>query len=397
MSEVSCDVLIVGASLAGGSAAKRIVDAGFHAVVLERKKLPRHKICSGILSPRGYRFLRENFGEPPDEAFHEPKWVTGVNFLFPNGLQLPMPFIPGPTPHIYRKFADHHVVKACGAEIHEQTEFESVESLPDGVVVRAKRHGEPVSYRAKYLVAADGPRSAVVTKLYPSFRDSIWWFVVGQKYYKAELNLDPQWFHFTIHPRLGYYNWTHPEQGCHIIGHTCEHGDAWPEGHARVVEYFERHHGLRIREEVFKEGCLENFGMSLSNHFDIGRDRALVTGQAAGFLNMMAEGMSCAMHSGAIAGESIVEAVARNRDANALYDDLIQSERRRTVDQWNPLKILFSNPHEADLKGAILKFPMAERLYMVEQMLAFVGQFRGYQWMAPILASSLKRLVTGSY
>ena len=38
-----------------------------------------------------------------------PKWVTGVNFLFPNGLQLPMPFIPGPTPHIYRKFADHHV------------------------------------------------------------------------------------------------------------------------------------------------------------------------------------------------------------------------------------------------------------------------------------------------
>ena len=95
---------------------------------LERKELPRHKICSGILSPRGFSFLRENFGELPDQAFHTPKWVTGVNFLFPNGLQLPMPFIPGPTPHIYRKHADHHVVKASRAEVHERTEFRDIET-----------------------------------------------------------------------------------------------------------------------------------------------------------------------------------------------------------------------------------------------------------------------------
>ena len=109
--------------------------------------------------------------------------------------------------------------------------------------------------------------------------------------------------------------------------------------------------------------------MSLTNHFVFGERRVLVTGQAAGFLNMMAEGMSCAMHSGAIAGESIVESFTRNRDANAVYDELIQSERKRTVDQWNPLKILFDNPHEADLKAAIMKFPLADRAYMVKEML----------------------------
>jgi hypothetical protein len=38
---------------------------------------------------------------------------------------------------------------------------------------------------------------------------------------------------------------------------------------------------------------------------------------------MMAEGMSCAMHSGAIAG-TIVER-SRNRDANAGFDDLIRA------------------------------------------------------------------------
>jgi flavin-dependent dehydrogenase len=84
LTEIATDVLIIGASLAGAAAAKRTVDAGFHTIVLERKTLPRHKICSGILSPRGYSFLLDNFGDPPDEAYHTPKWVTGVNFLFPS-------------------------------------------------------------------------------------------------------------------------------------------------------------------------------------------------------------------------------------------------------------------------------------------------------------------------
>ena len=142
----------------------------FSTIMLERKTLPRHKICSGILSPRGYAFLRENFGEPPDNAFHAPKWVTGVNFLFPNGLQLPMPFIPGPTPHIYRKFADHHVVKESRAEVHEHTEFRDLETGANDVLVKARRvgeNGEEVVYRAKYVIAADGPRSEVGREAVP--------------------------------------------------------------------------------------------------------------------------------------------------------------------------------------------------------------------------------------
>ena len=400
MSEIATDVLIIGASLAGAAAAKRTVDAGFRTIIIERKELPRHKICSGILSPRGYAFLRQNFGGLPDQAFHTPKWITGVNFLFPNGLQLPMPFIPGPTPHIYRKHADHHVVKACRAEVHERTEFRDLETRPHDVIVKTRRTGAPSEetvYRAKYVIAADGPRSEVVAKLYPVFRESIPWFVVGQKYYDAELNLDPQWFHFTINSKLGYYTWTHAENGTHIVGYTGKHRDPWPTGHAMAVAYMEKRHGLQIRGEVSKEGCLENFGMSLTNNFVFGKQRVLVTGQAAGFLNMMAEGMSCALHSGAIAGESIVESFARNRDANTVYDLLVQSERTRTVDQWNPLKIVFGMPHEADLKAAIGSFPLKDRAYMLKEMLAYIRQFRGLRWSAPILSASARRLFLGRY
>jgi len=87
----------------------------------------------------------------------------------------------------------------------------------------------------------------------------------------------------------------------------------------------------------------------------------------------------------------------RNRGANEVYDELIQSERTRTVDQWNPLKILFDNPHEADLKAAIMKLPLSDRTYMVRQMLAYIGQFRGYSWVKPILSASARRLFLGRY
>ena len=111
---------------------------------------------------------------------------------------------------------------------------------------------------------------------------------------------------------------------------------------------------------------------------------------------MMAEGMSAPRCSGAIAGESIVESL-RHRDANGIYDELIESERKRTVDQWNPLKILFDNPHEADLKAAIMKFPLSDRAYMVKEMLAYIRQYRGYGWVKPILVASAKRLFLGRY
>ena len=51
------DVLVIGGSLAAAATAKRLTDAGYETVVLERKKLPRHKICSGILSPRGLKYF----------------------------------------------------------------------------------------------------------------------------------------------------------------------------------------------------------------------------------------------------------------------------------------------------------------------------------------------------
>ena len=44
-----------------------------------------------------------------------------------------------------------------------------------------------------------------------------------------------------------------------------------------------------------------------------------------------------------------------------------------------------------------MKFPLADRAYMVKEMLAYIGQFRGYHWVAPILSAAARRLFLGRY
>ena len=106
----SVDTLIVGASFAAAAAAKRLTDAGLETVIIERQALPRHKICSGILSPRGHRFLIENFGPLPREVLHEPTYCRGVTFHFPSMVSMSMDFFGGTTPHLHRKYSDHWAI-----------------------------------------------------------------------------------------------------------------------------------------------------------------------------------------------------------------------------------------------------------------------------------------------
>ena len=44
------DVTVVGAGPAGSAAAKRCAESGLETVLLEKKKLPREKVCSGMIT-----------------------------------------------------------------------------------------------------------------------------------------------------------------------------------------------------------------------------------------------------------------------------------------------------------------------------------------------------------
>jgi flavin-dependent dehydrogenase len=392
------DALIIGASLSGAACAKRLVDAGLSVVALEKKALPRHKICSGILSPRGHRFLLENFGPLPREVLHEPTSCAGVAFHFPSGLSLPLDFHGGPTPHLHRKFSDHWAIQRSGVAVHEGTSFVSLHDHGDAVTVRAKRDGADITYRARYVIGADGPSSRVVRALYSDYPKRTPWFMVGQKFHRIRsCPLDPAYFHFWFHPALGHYTWSHARDGRQIVGVGFPVGGNVHHVHRRVASYLQARHGVELDPADEHEGCEENFGPSLINRYVFGKGNVLVTGQAAGFLNMMAEGMSCALHSGAIAGESVVEAIQRRRPAQEVYRTLIASEVQRCTDQWNPLKILFAQPHEADFLTPFRRMRFIDQVHMVRELLSFMTIYGRFNWGRQMLAQAWTRLMRGEY
>ena len=386
------DVIIVGASLAAAAAAKRLTDAGLETVVLERKTLPRHKICSGILSPRGHRFLLENFGPLPPEVLHAPTSCRGVTFHFPSMVSLSMDFFGGTTPHLHRKYSDHWAIQQSRAEVHDETSFAGLEDHGDHVLVHARKHGEPLEYRARWVIGADGPSSLVTRAVYPDYPKQIPWFFVGQKFHDIiECPLDEQYFHFWFHPGLGHYTWSHARDGRQIVGVGFKRGDNFAAKHANVVNYLSEKHGVKLKEHTDDEGCAENFGPSLINRYVFGKGNVLITGQAAGFLNMIGEGMSCALHSGAISGEAVVEARLRNRPVQELYRKMIASEVRRTSDQWNPLKIAFDRPHEADFPAALMALSWRERGLVLRDMWRFVVLYKEFKWGRQIANAALQR------
>ncbi len=394
----SVDVLIVGAGLSAAAAAKRLVDAGLETVVLERKELPRHKICSGILSPRGHRFLLENFGPLPREALHEPTSCRGVTFHFPSMVSMPMDFFGGPTPHLHRKYSDYWAIKRSGAEVHDRTAFVALEDDGAQVRVHARRQGEPLEYRARHVIGADGPSSQVIRAIYPDYPQSIPWFFVGQKFHDIiDCPLSADYFHFWFHPGLGHYTWSHARDGRLIVGVGFKRGDDFAKKHENVVNYLAQKHGVRLQAHADDEGCGENFGPSLINRYVFGKGNVLITGQAAGFLNMIGEGMSCALHSGAICGEAVVEARLRKRPVQEMYRRMIASEVRRTTDQWNPLKIAFERPHEADFPAALLALGWRDRARVLRDIWRFVLLYKEFKWGRQIMRAAMQRPLIGGY
>jgi flavin-dependent dehydrogenase len=398
MTKEKVDVLIVGASLAASAAAKRLVDAGLEVVALERRTLPRDKVCSGILSPRGHRFLVENFGPLPEEALHDPVSCRGVTFHFPSMISIPMDFNGGPTPHLYRKHSDHWTITRSGVTVHDNTTFLCLEDNGKEVSVKARREGSEVLYSARFVIGADGPKSAVTRALYPDYQKSIPWFMVGQKFQKIiECPLDREYFHFWFHPGLGHYTWSHERNRQQIVGVGFPAGGNLHKAHEKVEKYLEEFHGVKLEPAERLEGCCQNFGPSLINRYIFGKGNVLITGQAAGFFNMLAEGMSCALHSGAIAGESIVDAMQKNRPVQEVYRELISSEVRRCTDQWNPLQIIFGDPHEADFKTAFGKLSGREKTAVIRDLMSFLKIYAPYKWGRQILQQAAFRLIRGDY
>jgi flavin-dependent dehydrogenase len=58
------DVIVIGGGPGGALAAKKCAENGFKTVLLEKKKMPRDKCCSGmVMGVWGQEIKRQEFGD----------------------------------------------------------------------------------------------------------------------------------------------------------------------------------------------------------------------------------------------------------------------------------------------------------------------------------------------
>jgi len=105
------------------------------------------------------------------------------------------------------------------------------------------------------------------------------------------------------------------------------------------TKFMEKYFDLRIEEVVRKTACLIN-NMGIEGNFLLGRDRILLAGEAAGFLNLLGEGISSALATGHIAGEAIHQAKASGETAISHYTNLAGPEQQLTTESWKLAELL---------------------------------------------------------
>lgn len=346
------EVIVVGAGPSGAACAQALKDAGVDVLIVEKEKLPRHKICSGVLFGQTQELLKKYFGElPPQHVYCNPREIPAAHILewsrdrgfFPyvwelgkDGQEFPQVYL-----NIWRSTFDSWLISRCGAPVRQNCLARSVtqggsaqvltifEKDPKTVEPGAKKDPRQ-ELACQYLVGADGCSSTVRGFIDEQWRARPADVIVYQEYCRPDSMGEL---------REGHWHVFFEQSVGDILCCTHRKDDVL----ALCVGGF-RGRDVRAGMLAFKKFLGDNFkvlpgeverveGCALRQLSpNLGEGRVLLTGEAAGFVYLNGEGISAALDSGYRAGRAIAEALRGGGDALELYRgsaaDMLQHTER---------------------------------------------------------------------
>ena len=286
-------VIIVGAGPAGSMAAYHLAAQGCEVLLLEKDRLPRHKLCAGGLSPKAYRRL-PFFIDDLVRARMERIVVWGVC-----GRGFSLSSKKATIWMIKRDEFDLRLVEEArrqGAQVRDEAKLTAI-FQESGRVMAATSVG---SYRGQLLIGADGAESTVAHLA--DFRRPKGGFMLALE---AEAAVGEDALGDAALLDFGVphgYGWAFPK------GSTCSLGVEIfePEAYRHVAGYldaFVQRSGLGIRALAPCRG--HRIPTRVRPKLNAGR--VLLAGDAAGVADpFFGEGISYALKSGELAARSAV-------------------------------------------------------------------------------------------
>jgi flavin-dependent dehydrogenase len=209
-----CDVVVIGAGLAGLQLTRLLGERGLRVLLVDRKpSLDKSVHTTGIFVRRtleDFSFPEDCLGPPVrDVTLYSPS-RRAIAFASPHD-----EFRVGRMGLLYQRFLESAI--RAGVEWMPDTQFVEYLTEKDRRVIRLSRRGLSLEVRTRYLVGADGARSRVAAAL--GLDENREWIVgVEEVLENVPLEGRPR-FHCFLDPRLapGYLAWAvHDGEQVHI-------------------------------------------------------------------------------------------------------------------------------------------------------------------------------------
>lgn len=319
------DVAVIGAGAAGSAAAKRCAEHGLSSVILEKKRLPRDKVCSGmIIGPLAQTLIKQEFGDIPESVLSRPPRLSGYMFHAPDVDSRATQKLDISIPLTWRRNLDfwmNEKAAAKGVQIWQGAKVTEVVEEKHGCVIRFESGRESREVESRFVIGADGGTSVIRKFLFPQFK--VTFAQAYEEWHKGTLDLDPELFHwfYLLKSFPGGFA-VHQKDDLIVLefGGTAE----VPKERVKwAKDHLAKNYGLdQSKEPVWRGACAVARlpGALVSGSFLPAKRNVVLVGEAGGFvIPITAEGIGTSLKSGLIAADSILQAVKSDLQADEIY------------------------------------------------------------------------------
>jgi menaquinone-9 beta-reductase len=333
---VSSDVIVIGAGPGGSASAKRCSDAGLKTIMIEKRKLPRDKVCTGmIMGNWAFNHIQEEFGNIPDSILASPSTLRGHRF-----------YVDGADVHTlethtllsWRKDLDYWFAKRAGdsgVSIEENTRAFRIIPQKNRIRVDIIKDGLFKTLYSRYVIGADGATSFVRRSIYPDLE--VPYSGPIRVWYQGALHLDESYIHWFFPKRRPRPRFNVNQKNGMLLLEGAGIIELKDEIERTLIPY-----GLDPNwKPIKKDGCAIALlhQQLLNGQFIPAKGNVLLVGDAAGLiLPITFEGIGSAIKSGIAAACSIIESAEKNCDTAPKYlsdiQGIIETIRHLYKDQF---------------------------------------------------------------
>lgn len=296
------DVIIVGAGPAGATCGKILSDAGKRILIIDKRKLPRIKCCSGLLSPRGLGLVNNLFGPVPEKVICRERFLDLV-VVTDKEKTIEKDWL-----HVNRQLFDYWLISQSKIEVWDKTRYISHCESENQVKVMINQSGIKSELKCKYLIAADGGYSRIRRSLQKTYRISRHVACV-QKVFHAEpgVNFMPKNHYYFLDEKGVFsdlYGWLFKQDNFFYAGVTYYFHNRKKDYMEQFIRFLEQNDYIRIHKLERIESCLVNAISKKPCNFGMGR--VFFAGESTSLVTQIAEGIPSALKSSLELSNSIL-------------------------------------------------------------------------------------------